>query len=317
MARDGRTKAMEKRKMREEPGLVECYYCSKPVKSSAMRCPHCGKLYSSGKRAAAAIVASMVLAAAVLGYYMLPGSPGYNGASGAPMVLATSPNGDAVLTTAYITVQFDREMNRTSVEEAFSVAPTLPGTFSWGGATLTFVPAQPMAAGTMYSVIIQDFATDLSGNSLDNGFTWHFTTAQDSASGLRSIGTGSEQFWDRTTSHPAWVAAAVQTKPLLILTHSTGCAPCDAMMAICEPLSVEYAGQFAYYNITSGTDEPEATDCFAAYDPDGEPHYVPLTTIVTKGPDGSILWHSWEGAFDEAMLVSWIDDAISYHSLYG
>jgi hypothetical protein len=192
----------------------------------------------------------------------------------------------------------------------------MPGAFSWSGTEMEYRPTVPLTAGKLYSVNIRDSATDMAGRQLTGGHAWQFTTASSASVSLRSIGTGTEQFWNRSAAHPAWVTSAVQAGPVLVLTHSTGCAPCDEMIAICDPLSIQYSGRLAYYELTSGEDEPGATETFTAYDPDGDPHYVPLTTILTKGPGGTIIWHSWEGAFDEATLVSWIDDAIEYHYTY-
>lgn len=206
---------------------LECYNCDKPVKSTALRCPHCGKLFSAGRQVIAVITVAIILSAAGTWYLLLPGESGFQPTDGTPDLPA------------------DEEV-----------------------------------------VFIHD------------------------------IGPGENDFWDRTVSHPSWVVTAVQTTPQLILTHSTGCAPCDAMLAICGPLSIEYSGRITYYDITSGVDEPEASDCFDAYDPT-DPNYVPLTTIVTMGPSNNIIWHSWEGVVDEYVLRGWIEDAILYLEEYG
>lgn len=153
--------------------------------------------------------------------------------------------------------------------------------------------------------------------------TWYFLSpgesgyqdTDDTPEFGHSIGTGDDEYWSMAVSHPSWIVTAVQTRPQLILTHSTGCAPCDTMLAICGPLSTELGSQIDYSEFTSGTNEPEATDCFDAYDRT-DPHYVPLTTIVTEGPNNTIIWHSWEGVVDEAELRSWLEDAIAYHEEY-
>ncbi|MGD9963257.1 MAG: hypothetical protein AB7S97_05090, partial [Thermoplasmata archaeon] len=116
--------------------------------------------------------------------------------------------------------------------------------------------------------------------------------------------------------HPDRVTAAHEQGVEMILAHSEGCYPCVQQTAICESV---YAAspELQYFDVHSGTDEPEASEAFAAYDPNGGVHYVPLTIIVTKAIDGSgndvVAWHSWEGVVDEVTLTSWIQDAQSYH----
>jgi hypothetical protein len=87
------------------------------------------------------------------------------------------------------------------------------------------------------------------------------------------------------------------------------------MIVICGDVSASYGSQITYYDLTSQINEPQASDCFAAYDP-VPPNYVPLSTILTMGPNNQILWHSWEGVVDRAILSSWLDDALSYHNDY-
>ncbi len=143
---------------------------------------------------------------------------------------------------------------------------------------------------------------------------------------IHSIGSDTEDFWSINpadhvlpggfVSHPSWALADLESRPLLIFTHSEGCAPCVTQTAICESIYADYSSDIKYYDILSGTDEPEATEAFTAYDPNGDPHFVPLTIVVTNGPDDSIIWHSWEGVVQELPLSEWIDDAIAYHEKY-
>ncbi len=140
------------------------------------------------------------------------------------------------------------------------------------------------------------------------------------------MGSDADDFWSRNPSdhtlpgnyvpHPSWASTDVAFKPVLIFTHSEGCNPCIEQTAICESVYASYSDEIEYYDIISGTDEPEASEAFAAYDPDGEPHYVPMTTVLTRGPDNTIIWHSWEGVVSEPVLSEWIDDALSYHEKY-
>lgn len=49
---------------------VSCYYCDKPVPENAMRCPHCGKIYSVAKKMLAFVIV-IVLVSAGTGYLMM------------------------------------------------------------------------------------------------------------------------------------------------------------------------------------------------------------------------------------------------------
>lgn len=135
---------------------------------------------------------------------------------------------------------------------------------------------------------------------------------QKSGSEPQGIGTGENEFWTRATNHSSWAINAVQNEPVLIFAHSVNCIPCIEQTEICESIDAKYSADIRYFDYISG-DDAEASDCFSAYDPNGEPHYIPLTIVLTKGPNNTILWHSWEGVVEEPVLTSWIEDAISYH----
>ncbi len=314
-----REKHLQKRRRQElrEKGFIPCGYCDEMVSPSALRCEHCGKLYNTGKQLLAVAIALIVALSAVGVYFLYPqeGQGAYVPPEDVPTVLSASPTGSSASVSSVISATFNRDMNQASVESAFSIAPYVPGTFSWSGNTLRYSPSASLAEGTYYAVTIGSGAKDTDGQSLDCGiYIWRFTTAGGSSMPtLRSIGTGDNEFWSTSTSHPTWAQAAVQSKPVLILTHTTGCYPCTVMTGTCEQVYSEYSGYITYYDLTSGEDEPDASQCFAAYDP-VPPNYVPLTTLLTLGPSNQIIWHSWEGVIDEATLSSWIDDAISYHN---
>ena len=302
-----------------DKGYVPCFYCDELVKPRALKCPECGKWYSSGKQLIAVAVALIIVLSAVGIYYYLPGAQNaYVPPGDIPTVLSATPTGTIVSTSSYISATFNKEMNKASVESALSITPSVSGTSSWSSNTLMYTPSSSLTPGTYYTVTIGYGAVDTEGNHLDcDIYTWRFTTEGGTTSTTRrDIGTGDNDFWSTTVSHPIWVNADLLSKPVLILTHTEGCQPCVVMTDICTRLSGTYSNQITFYDLLSGTDEPQATECFAAYDPE-PPNYVPLTTILTKGPDNQIIWHSWEGIVDEAVLSSWIDDAISYHNQYG
>ena len=113
-----------------------------------------------------------------------------------PQVIDWSPTESIVPVETIIMVTFNEEMNKTSVEEAFSIIPNADGSFSWEGNTMKFIPSY-LAYNTEYTVSIKSNAKDSVGNCLDgngNGivegspsddFSWQFTTT-----GLFDTGKG-------------------------------------------------------------------------------------------------------------------------------
>ncbi|MCK4757937.1 MAG: Ig-like domain-containing protein, partial [Thermoplasmata archaeon] len=87
---------------------------------------------------------------------------------------------------ASITITFSEPMNRTSVEEAFSISGNMTGTLHWEGSNLTFVPDHPYDYLTSYTVIVSTDAKDIQGNNLKEQLTFRFTTEPE-----RSIMSGS------------------------------------------------------------------------------------------------------------------------------
>jgi len=107
-----------------------------------------------------------------------------------PTIISVSPSGGAtgVPVTTKISATFSEAMNTASVEAAFSITPSIAGTFIWVGNTMTFTPITNLAHSTTYTVTISATATDMAGNGLDgnkNGiaegspaddYIWSFTT---------------------------------------------------------------------------------------------------------------------------------------------
>ncbi|MFH0816936.1 MAG: Ig-like domain-containing protein [Methanobacteriota archaeon] len=329
MSRKARAKGDGKKELLAK-GYVECFYCNKPVKPSALRCPSCGKIFSSGKKLAAIIVAALVMASATAYVYLddaghEPGTPDVV----FPSVQSNSPIGSAVATSSAITVTFTRDMVASAVQSAFSTSPSTSGAFSWSGRTMTYVPYQALAQGSTYRVTVGSGARCVCGNPLDCGiYAWSFTTVGGTATDVRrDVGTGDDDFWTAypsshlhagtTVNHPQWVRTAVASKPIFILTHSEGCAPCITMTDIYNNVKAKYGSQLAFYDLISGTSEPQANETFAAYDPNDSQHYVPLPIVLSKGPGGEIIWHSWEGVVYQPELEGWLNDALSYHAESG
>lgn len=331
MSKKKRIKEKKRQRLLKE-GYLECYYCDEPVKQSALVCPHCRRWYASGKK----LIASVIVAALLIslgggyyGYYMHPQEevrPGISLVS----VMSASPTGISVSVSSDIRINFNKDMLAQSVQDAFSIQPSVAGTFSWDGArNMTFRPSNDFAAATIYTVTVGEGARSTDGSILDCGvYRWRFTTEGGGAPTRRAVGTGENDFWikyapghplvGQSVNHPQWAKDAVNRKVVMILAHTEGCYPCAVQTDICGSVNNSYKGSITYYELIAGTNEPQATEAFTSYDPTGAPYYVPQTIILTMVKDANgnktIGGHSWEGVVDEVALKSWIDDAISYHS---
>jgi len=106
--------------------------------------------------------------------------------TGNPIVSECSPLSDEVKpTNTPISITFNREMLRSSVEASFSLSSDLldyrsvdDGTITWTDKTMTFQPNEPLDYDKNYTMLLNDhgiICTDLSGNELA-GFQSQFYT---------------------------------------------------------------------------------------------------------------------------------------------
>jgi len=93
-----------------------------------------------------------------------------------PTIGDNTPTGTDVPVSAVINVTFDEAMNETSVEDAFSIDPSVTGSVSFDGCVMTFTPDADLAYETMYNVSIGTGAEDMAGNNLAEELSWEFTT---------------------------------------------------------------------------------------------------------------------------------------------
>jgi hypothetical protein len=93
-----------------------------------------------------------------------------------PTITAHLPTGTSVPIATAITVIFSEGMNKASAEGAFSVSPSVSGSFSWDANKMIFTPDSDLDYETTYTVNISTEAKDLAGNKLESPFTWQFTT---------------------------------------------------------------------------------------------------------------------------------------------
>ncbi len=98
-----------------------------------------------------------------------------------PKVLFVSPTGNNVPISTSISIVFNEAMNQTSVENAISVSPTITGIgYTWlNNQTLTIEISGNLSYNTTYTVSIGTGAKDLCRNTLENDYSWQFTTAEE------------------------------------------------------------------------------------------------------------------------------------------
>lgn len=95
-----------------------------------------------------------------------------------------SDGSTGVSTTTQVVVTFSENMNRSSVEQAFSLERLdtngyVGGSITWSGNDMTFTPSSTLATGVVYRAQVNATAKDASdpGNSLGTTYTSTFTTA--------------------------------------------------------------------------------------------------------------------------------------------
>ena len=97
-----------------------------------------------------------------------------------PTVVSHIPDVDetGVPVTSTIQVTFSEPMDRVSTECAFSINPSVLGSFSWssGDAVMNFTPSSNLAYDTPYTVTISTAAKDKEDQSMLSVYVWSFRT---------------------------------------------------------------------------------------------------------------------------------------------
>lgn len=97
-----------------------------------------------------------------------------------PQISGKTPSSGAtnVALNSNITVTFDEPMNTQSAQSAFSINPSVSGSYSWSGDTMIFNPASNLVGQTFYTVTVNTGAQDVIGNALSSQQTFTFTTVE-------------------------------------------------------------------------------------------------------------------------------------------
>lgn len=75
-----------------------------------------------------------------------------------------------------VKITFDKEVDKASAQEKFSIAPKAEGTFTWVDTTMVFTPAQPLSPTTSYTITIGSGVRDTNGQVSQKTYTSAFTT---------------------------------------------------------------------------------------------------------------------------------------------
>jgi hypothetical protein len=114
----------------------------------------------------------------------------------APSVLSTGPANAAigVPRNPSITATFSEPMNATTLNSTTFVvmngATAVPGTVSYTGNTVKFVPTNMLAANTVFTATISTAVTDVAGGHLATAKSWSFTTVATGATGPSAVNLG-------------------------------------------------------------------------------------------------------------------------------
>jgi uncharacterized protein YkwD len=128
----------------------------------------------------------------------------------APAAAAGPPadTASAVSARTSIRIRFSATMDRSDVERAFVISPTVPGIASWQGSMFVFTPSGKLDPSARYAVSLVG-ARDVDGNPLGGDASFSFTTAVPAQVVRVRPGTGASGVTDRSVS--VWFSAPMET----------------------------------------------------------------------------------------------------------
>jgi hypothetical protein len=93
-----------------------------------------------------------------------------------PEITEKSPDGGTWPFDVSINITFNIAMDRSTVEDAFSISPEVNGTFIWNEDTMTFNPEGELSQDTKYEVSLSNEASDIYGRTLEKDMEFDFRT---------------------------------------------------------------------------------------------------------------------------------------------
>lgn len=95
-----------------------------------------------------------------------------------PEVVEATPDGGRHPLSTMVNITFNIDMDKGSVEEAFSIEPKVNGTFYWSERSVSFVPDDNLADDTEYKIRLSTRAEDLWGRELKDDIEVKFRTIE-------------------------------------------------------------------------------------------------------------------------------------------
>ncbi|MCA9385131.1 Ig-like domain-containing protein [Candidatus Dojkabacteria bacterium] len=94
-----------------------------------------------------------------------------------PLVSSMTPQGGGISPATSIRIEFDDAMDKTSVENAFTISPPTPGTINWEGDTIfTYAPSSQLSKATNYTITLQEGIQSSAGGITDSAINYSFET---------------------------------------------------------------------------------------------------------------------------------------------
>jgi serine protease AprX len=95
-----------------------------------------------------------------------------------PKIIDFGPTGTDIPLDMPVRVTFDSDMDRSSVEGAISLSPSVAGTYTWTGTMVEYAPGGGWEADTSYTVTVAGTAKDVGGDPMGNDRVWSFSTVE-------------------------------------------------------------------------------------------------------------------------------------------
>jgi len=96
-----------------------------------------------------------------------------------PKITEKEPDGGTWPVTTLVNISFNVEMDKTTLQDAFSIEPAVNGTFVWNGTMVSFIPDEDLEYETEYRVTVTTEVEDLHGRSLTKAVDFKFKTEKD------------------------------------------------------------------------------------------------------------------------------------------